>query len=283
MSEGDEQVEGAEVASQGGTASTPLPSPSMSDFEDRKLQLERDKFEEEKQSNKRRLDIQEKEVDKPSPLLLAVLGGIAAVVGGFIAAGASIYVADENNKAQIALESAKHTNDLETEEARHKASMDVEAYKAEGARVIEAIRTGDADKAACEMSFFVDAGLIRTPSLRSFVDAYLASRKGGSGVGSAPSNTGANSSANVPNLRPECRSATKPSTQPITFDYQTDWMGGGHSQNEACERGIAENQGRYPGKVLKPLSSSEEQRESGGIFHVPQYRYYCKISVASTP
>ena len=58
---------------------------------------------------------------------------------------------------------------------------DLEALKAEQARLLEMIKTGDPDKAAENLRFLINAGLISDPSLRKSVVDFLATRKPGSG------------------------------------------------------------------------------------------------------
>jgi hypothetical protein len=58
---------------------------------------------------------------------------------------------------------------------------ELEALKAEQARLLEMIKTGDPDKAAENLRFLINAGLIGDSSLRKSVVDFLATRKAGSG------------------------------------------------------------------------------------------------------
>lgn len=58
---------------------------------------------------------------------------------------------------------------------------DLEALKAEQTRLLEMIKTGDPDKAAENLRFLINAGLIGDSSLRKSVVEFLATRKPGSG------------------------------------------------------------------------------------------------------
>lgn len=68
------------------------------------------------------------------------------------------------------------------------AQTRLEAQKSEQARILEMIKTGSADKAAENLQFLVDAGLIRDPTLRADLTRFLEGRKKGSGP-SLPSAT----------------------------------------------------------------------------------------------
>jgi hypothetical protein len=61
------------------------------------------------------------------------------------------------------------------------ALRDLEALKAEQTRLLEMIKTGDPDKAAENLRFLINAGLIADSSLRTSVTEFLAKRKPGSG------------------------------------------------------------------------------------------------------
>jgi hypothetical protein len=58
---------------------------------------------------------------------------------------------------------------------------DLEALKAEQARLLEMIKTGDPDKAAENLRFLINAGLIGDLTLRKSVTDFLATRMPGSG------------------------------------------------------------------------------------------------------
>lgn len=61
------------------------------------------------------------------------------------------------------------------------AQRRLEADKAEQARILEVIKTGNADKAAENLRFLLDAGLITDADIRSALVHYLSNRKSGSG------------------------------------------------------------------------------------------------------
>ena len=72
---------------------------------------------------------------------------------------------------------------IDAQEKQHGLDLDTETYRAEADRIIETIKLGDPDRIACTLKFLMKGGLIKTESLRNYIDAYLASRYGGSGVG----------------------------------------------------------------------------------------------------
>ena len=139
--------------------------------------------------------------------------------------------------------------------------------------------------------------------MSDFIDAYLAARNRGSGVGQAPAQTSSTPQTTpsgqqkvidspttpgcqpAPNLGGTTNAPSSPNTSsapsnvetPQIVTYSTDWMGGGHNQNEACEEGIRENQSRFPNKVLSRVSSDEAVRKD--IFGHVEYKYYCTIAV----
>src|SRR4051812_10533082 len=137
--------------------------------------------------------------------------------------------------------------------------------------------------------------------MREFIEGYIASRNGGSGVsigsiaqqgsqtetGTQPSATGANKLAEREICSPTTGStATQtPPKQPSPPKadngsveiFITEWMPGGHNQNEACARGIQEFQKKFPNKTLTRVGSNEESRKDW-MGHV-EYKYYCTIRV----
>jgi hypothetical protein len=57
----------------------------------------------------------------------------------------------------------------------------IEDQKSEQARILEMIKTGDAEKAAGNLQFLLDAGLIDNPERAQKVKAFLAARQPGTG------------------------------------------------------------------------------------------------------
>jgi len=131
--------------------------------------LEREKWESERAFRERELSLAEqqfqlsqsefalKQVEQASgrwrsPLVVAIL---AAAVAGIGNAVVSYITADAQTK--------------------------LEAQKAEQARILEVIKTGNADTAAANLSFLLDAGLIRDSALRADLQGFLKQRHPGRG------------------------------------------------------------------------------------------------------
>ena len=60
-------------------------------------------------------------------------------------------------------------------------ARDLEETKAEAARILEVIKTNDTEKAAANLKFLVDAGLISDANRRRNVENFLAHRPAGQG------------------------------------------------------------------------------------------------------
>jgi GH24 family phage-related lysozyme (muramidase) len=87
-----------------------------------------------------------------SPLVVAILAAAVAGTGNAI-------VAYLNGSAQVVLET----------------------QKSEQSRILEMIKTGNPDKAAENLKFLLDAGLIRDAAMRSDLASFLGTRKPGTG------------------------------------------------------------------------------------------------------
>jgi hypothetical protein len=128
------------------------------------LEFEREKWRDEYELRKREVAVKEREAkvreDETSrwwwstPLALVA----AAVVGAAIGAGGNALVAWLNGQQALVLEETK----------------------AEAARILEVIKTGDPDKAAENLKFLLDVGLINDP-IRTKLEASLAKRGAGQG------------------------------------------------------------------------------------------------------
>jgi hypothetical protein len=62
-----------------------------------------------------------------------------------------------------------------------RAQRDLEERKAEAARILEVVKTGDPDKAAKNLQFLIDTGLIADPERLKAMKLYLTTRKPGEG------------------------------------------------------------------------------------------------------
>lgn len=131
--------------------------------------LEREKWETEKAFREREVAVKEREQAVletelalkqaehatsrwKNPLVVAILAAAVAAIG-------NAFVAYTNGTSQIKLE----------------------AQKAEQTRILEMIKTGDPDKAAGNLHFLLEAGLILDPGTREDLKKYLKNLKPGSG------------------------------------------------------------------------------------------------------
>jgi hypothetical protein len=130
-------------------------------------EFEREKWRGEYELRKRDIELKERDASRSrwsSPLVLAVLAAAIAALGN----AAAIWL---TGIAQRNLETTK------TEQARI-----IEESKAEAARILEIIKTGnDPEKAAVNLKFLVDAGLISDADRRKNIQNFLAHRPAGAG------------------------------------------------------------------------------------------------------
>lgn len=106
-----------------------------------------------------------------SPLTVAIFAAAAAAAGNAV-------VAVVNGSLQRALEDKKRS-----------AEIVLERSKAESSRILEMIKTGDPERAASNLEFLLQSGLISDPVLSSKVETFLKQRKPGTGP-SLPSPSG---------------------------------------------------------------------------------------------
>jgi poly(3-hydroxybutyrate) depolymerase len=156
-----------------------------------KLAFEREKWTAEAAIRQHELDIKEREqrrLDAESsaklkemrrsrwtnPLVLAVLGAGLAAFGNFA-------VSWMNGIEQRNLETTRGEETLNVQEQNNKAQQGLEEFKADSARLLQMIGTNDPDKAAENLQFLLDAGLISNAHTRTLLKEFLANRKPGKG------------------------------------------------------------------------------------------------------
>jgi hypothetical protein len=130
-------------------------SAAATDLQRKERDLEQQRFDREFALRERELAFKEAEARRArvwNPLAIAILGASIAALG-------SAYVSWENNAG----------------------TLQVEKIKAESARILEVVKTGDPDKAAKNLEFLLSTGLIQDPSTANSVAAYLANRNKGEG------------------------------------------------------------------------------------------------------
>ncbi len=130
------------------------------------LVWEQQKWRAEYELKRREVDLKEKEQQRStwsSPLVVAIL---AAAVAGLGSAGVAVI----NGRLQREIEQNKAAESLRIEESRSEAS-----------RILEMIKTGEAEKAAENLQFLIDTGLIRDKERVAQIGAYLKHRQPGTG------------------------------------------------------------------------------------------------------
>lgn len=199
-----------------------------------------------------------------SPLVLSVLAAS-------VAAASNAYIALMNADNQRSLEANKsaQTRDFETE-------------KAELARIQEAVK--DPCKAAASINALLEAGLVTDLTRRTRLTTYVSARSKPSsecpGAISAPTpslpSTSSTSTPSLPSTRPSTNTNVA-QTKPATVTHQTGWLGGGHTQAQACQEGQAKLSPDYPGKTLLVLTSGESSKKD--FFGRVEYQYYCTFEI----
>src|SRR5262245_1520933 len=131
------------------------------------LEFEREKWLAEYELKEREIALKEREASRSrwsSPLVLAIFAAAAAGIG---------------NAAAIWLTGVQQRQ-LEAEKSEQVRS--IEEAKAEAARILEVIKTGnDPDKAAANLKFLLDAGLISDTPRRLSIQVFLDTRQAGQG------------------------------------------------------------------------------------------------------
>src|SRR6266436_2486482 len=130
------------------------------------LAWEQQKWRDEYQLKLRELDLKQKEQERSNwsnPLSLAIL---AAFVAGLFSA----VVALINGWQQRQIEQSKAAESLRIEDSRSEAG-----------RILEIIKTGEPDKAASNLKFLIDTGLISNKELVAQIQGYLSTRQPGTG------------------------------------------------------------------------------------------------------
>jgi hypothetical protein len=252
------------------------------EFEKQKWEFEKAKWEDDKLSRARELTLKEREVDANiraqgffhifTPLAAAVAAALLAGAGSAIVAWetASSQYKLETTKAdrQDQLEKTKEADSHKLEQEKADATHNLELERFQATRILGAIKD-DPDVTSANLQFLLDIGLIKDEVVRINVKNYRSTRLGGTGAGGV-----ASAPATEPKNPPQPESQAKQDT----ILYQSGWVGGGHSQNEMCQKGIASLQPQHPGKTLS-LVSSDEQFRKDFLGHV-EYNYSCVFRVS---
>ena len=103
-----------------------------------------------------------------NPLVLAVSAAVLAALG-------NAWLAYYNGAAQRELETTRNDGQLR-----------IENSKAEAARILEVIKTDDTEKAAVNLAFLLDAGLITDDKRKAALKSFLDKRQPGEGPSIPP-------------------------------------------------------------------------------------------------
>jgi hypothetical protein len=123
--------------------------------DDISLEFEREKWDAELRLREREIALKEREANRSpwwNPLIIAIYAATIAALGN----------------AAVAWVSGIEQRGIENQ-------------KAEAARIVEVIKTNNVDKAAKNLQFLIDSGLISDPVLREKLVAFLQTRKPGQG------------------------------------------------------------------------------------------------------
>ncbi|MFO1060972.1 MAG: hypothetical protein U1E53_28870 [Dongiaceae bacterium] len=122
-----------------------------------------------------RLNVEEKARSRWSnPLVLAIIGAALATLGN---AGISWLSGWEQRQIENTRQIAAEKIQQDTSNAQR----DLESFKAESQRILEVIKTNDPDRAAANLQFLIDAGLILNKATSDYLKAFLHTRKSGQG------------------------------------------------------------------------------------------------------
>jgi SH3-like domain-containing protein len=145
----------------------------MPDSKDTSSEFDREKWSAELKLRERELSIKEEEIKLKreenakvywrSPLIIALVATFLAAIGNL---GLAWYNGSQQHK-------------LETE--RTDSTRRIEGQKAEAALILEVVKTNDPDKAAVNLAFLLEAGLVAEDGRRQQISSYLGTRKSGQG------------------------------------------------------------------------------------------------------
>jgi hypothetical protein len=109
-----------------------------------------------------------------NPLVLAVLAAALAATGN---AGVAVI----NGILQRSIERDRATSQIEFEARKAEENRLLEEAKGESARILEVIKTNEPDKAAVNLNFLLQTGLITNKDRRESLARFLETRKPGQG------------------------------------------------------------------------------------------------------
>ncbi len=110
-----------------------------------------------------------------NPLVLAIFAAAAAAVGN-----AGVTLISGYQQRQLEERQAADTQNLNSTQSRN--TLQLEQSKAESARILEVVKTNDPDKAAANLKFLIEIGLITDANISGPIKAYLDRRQPGEGI-----------------------------------------------------------------------------------------------------
>jgi hypothetical protein len=240
--------------------------------------LAKEQFEFEKKKWQDELDVRrsetalkqaEMEAKRKEQSALRVLIPIAAAVVGAILAGAgNVVVETTKAKRELILETQKEQDAHTMQGDKARLDSELEREKAEATRIASAIKD-DPDQTKKNLQLLIDLNLISNKDLAAKLESYFKSRPGGQGAGAVPGPIA---------KEPDTPAHPESEQTRDIVRFQSGWLGGGHNQNDECEKGRQILLAKYPGKTLK-LLSSDEQNNKDFFGHVT-YNYGCVFQVS---
>ncbi|QOZ45524.1 hypothetical protein XH89_20070 [Bradyrhizobium sp. CCBAU 53340] len=152
--------------------------PPKHDLDQARLDFEREKWRAEESLRRDELSLKREELDRSrwiNPLVIAVLAAAAAAFGN-----AGVTLISSDRQSQLERERSASAQKLNADQARE--ALRLEQTKSEAARILEVVKTNDPDKAATNLRFLIDTGLIADENTRKQIQTYLAQREPGKGV-----------------------------------------------------------------------------------------------------
>jgi len=158
------------------TKSASTKSETNFEFERARLDFEREKWQAEHALRREEINLKSEELNRSrwvNPLVIAVFAAAVAALGN-----AGVTLISSYRQSELERERAALTQKVNLEESR--STLKLEQTKSEAARILEVVKTNDPDKAAANLKFLIEVGLI--VDARDQIQAYLDKRQPGQGV-----------------------------------------------------------------------------------------------------
>jgi hypothetical protein len=196
---------------------------------------------------------------KENTSLLNSTAFLAAFIAAIVAAFANAYVAFINNNTLLDIETQKESSDQGLQARKETEEQSIEERKAEFSRLLEMSKL-DIEPFKLKLKVFCEMGLIVDQKFRNLCNSARQS--------------------NV-TLQPPPVNNQKIKDNYSSATWDSDWVSGGHNQDEMCNTGLMALKGReeYKDKTITKRSSSEDSKKD--FFGHVQYRYHCTYEVSS--